>query len=94
MAAIPWEVFTGPRNLHGVLEVDDDQMYAASVAAQNQYSLQLEPVEAVPLVAALYNQDFRRHVLEAGGGTASLTVGIILKSRKGDRLDKTTINAS
>ncbi|GAB1729802.1 hypothetical protein NU195Hw_Modified_184t1 [Hortaea werneckii] len=82
LADIPWEVFTGPRNLHGVLEVDDDQMYAASVAAQNQYSLQLDPIEAVPLAAALYNQDLRRHVLKAGGGTTSLTIGIVLKSRR------------
>lgn len=82
MAAIPWATFTAPGNLHEVCEVDNQQMYAASIAARNHYNLQLDPDEAVPLAVVLYNEDFRRHVFQTWETGQSPTVGIILRSRR------------
>jgi hypothetical protein len=39
MAAIPWATFKAPGNLSGVFEVDNEQMYAASIAAREHYDL-------------------------------------------------------
>lgn len=88
MATIPWATFRDPGCLLGVLEVTDEQMYAASVAAREKYGLYLEPDEVVPLAAALFNEDFRRHAAQAwDGGDEGPTVGVILRSRRGQRLD-------
>lgn len=81
MAAIPWATFTAPGNLHGVLEVDDQQMYAASIAARDHYNLNLDPDEVVPLAVALYSEDFQRHLFQAWRGKDWPTVGILLRSR-------------
>lgn len=87
MATIPWATFREPGNLLSVLEVNDEQMYAASVAAREKFGLYLEPDEAVPLAAALFNEDFRRHAAQAwDGGDEGPTVGVILRSRRGQRL--------
>jgi threonine dehydratase len=67
MAAIPWATFRAPGNLSGVFEVDNEQMYAASLAARKHYHLYLDPDEVVPLAVALYNEDFRRLVAQAWG---------------------------
>jgi hypothetical protein len=67
MAAIPWDTFRAPGNLSGVFEVDNEKMYAASIAARENYDLCLDPDEVVPLAVALYNEDFRRLVAQAWG---------------------------
>ena len=86
MAAIPWATFSKTDDLLGVMEVNSVQMHAASVVAREQYGLDLEPHEAVPLAVALYNEDFRRLVAqvrdEEGEGP---TIGVILRSRRADR---------
>jgi threonine dehydratase len=101
MAAIPWATFRAPGNLSGVFEVDNEQMYSASIAAREHYNLYLDPDEVVPLAVALYNEDFRRLVAQAwrqeenedaGGKEDGPTVGIILRSRRADRLVPFAIN--
>jgi len=87
MATIPWETFRSPGYLSGVFEVDNEQMYAASIAAREHYGLVLEPEEVVPLAVAMYNEEFRRIVAQSSQalGEEELTVGIILRSRKAER---------
>jgi threonine dehydratase len=52
MASIPWATFTARGHLSSVLEVDDEQMHAASVVAREHYGVHLEPDNAVPLAVA------------------------------------------
>lgn len=86
MATIPWATFREPGNLLSVLEVNDEQMYAASIVAREKYAIYLGPDEVVPLAAALFNEDFRRHAAQAwDGGDEGPTVGVILRSRRGQR---------
>lgn len=87
VAAIPWTTFRTPGNLSGVLEVNDEQMYAASIAARECYGLYLGPDEVVPLAVALYHDEFRRLVAQSWDGEEDgPTVGIILRSRRGRRV--------
>jgi threonine dehydratase len=88
MADIPWATFRAPGNLSGVFEVDNNHMYAASIAAREHYGLFLEPEEVVPLAVALYNEEFRRLVAQASQacGEDEPTIGIILRSRRAKRL--------
>jgi threonine dehydratase len=92
MAAIPWTTFTEQRNLSGVLEVDDEQMYAASLVARKHFNLHLEPDEVVPLAVALYNADFRRLAVQVCRDINGPTVGIILRSRRADRVVTSLLN--
>jgi threonine dehydratase len=87
MAAIPWATFREPGNLAGVLEVDNEQIYAAMLAAREAYGLQLDPDEVVPLAVALCHEEFGRLVARTWNGEdEGPTVGIILRSRKGRRV--------
>lgn len=87
MAAIPWATFRDPGHLAGVLEVDNEQIYAAMLAAREAYGLQLDSDEVVPLAVALCHEEFGRLVARAwDGGDEGPTVGIILRSRRGQRM--------
>jgi hypothetical protein len=87
MAAIPWATFAAPGNPSGVFEVNNDQMYVASVAAREHYNLYLEPEEVVPLAVALYNEDFRQFVARVWEEEDGPTVGVILRSRRSSLID-------
>jgi hypothetical protein len=82
ISATLWSTFTAPGHLSGVFEVDNEQMRAASILAHDNYELQLEPNESVPLAVALYNEDFQRFVDRESRRGRKLVVGIVLRSRK------------
>lgn len=77
-----WSTFTAPGHLSGVFEVDNEQVHAASILVRDNYGLQLEPDESVPLAVALYNEDFQRFVDRETRRGRKLVVGIVLRSRK------------
>jgi hypothetical protein len=94
MAAIPWDTFRAPGSLSGVLEADDEQMYAACIAAREHCGLHLEPDEVVPLAVALYNPDLQRLVAQLWEeGDHEPTVGVMLRSRRGRGLDPVAMEA-
>lgn len=80
-----WSTFTAPGHLSGVFEVNNEQVQAASILARDNYQLQLEPDEAVPLAVALYNEDFQRFIIKESRKRRKLVVGIVLRSRKATR---------
>lgn len=82
ISATLWSTFTAPGHLSGVFEVDNEQVHAASILARDNYQLQLEPDESVPLAVALYNEDFQRFVDRESRRGRKLIVGIVLRSRK------------
>jgi len=82
ISATLWSTFTAPGHLSGVFEVDNEQVHAASILARDNYHLQLEPDESVPLAVALYNEDFQRFVDRESRRGRKLVVGIVLRSRK------------
>lgn len=82
MSAIVWQTFTAPGLLAGVFEVNQEQVYAASILARDHYRLHLQPDEAVPLAVALYNADFSKLVAKDAKRGSKQVVGIILRSRK------------
>jgi threonine dehydratase len=82
MAAIPWATFTAPGRLSRILEVDDEQMYAASIVARERYSLCLEPHEVVPLAVVLYNPDLQEIMARVCKDMVEPIVGVILQSRR------------
>jgi len=82
ISATLWRTFTAPGHLSGVFEVDNEQVHAASILARDNYELQLEPHESVPLAVALYNEDFQRFVDRESRRGRKLVVGIVLRSRK------------
>jgi threonine dehydratase len=77
-----WSTFTAPGHLSGVFEVDSEEVQAASILARDNYQLQLEPHESVPLAVALYNEDFQRFVDRESRRGRKVVVGIVLRSRK------------
>lgn len=79
--AIPSATFRAPGRLSGSMEADNEQMYAACIAAREHCGLQLEPDEVVPLAVALYNQDLQRLVARKRP-----RVGIMLRSRRVERI--------
>jgi hypothetical protein len=94
MAAIPWDTFRGPGHLSGVLEVDNEQMYVACIVARENFGLHLDPDEVVPLAVALYNQDLQRLVSQLWDeGDHEPTVGVMLRSRRGEHLVTVAKNA-
>ena len=87
MTAIPWATFRTPGNLSGVMEADNEQMYAASLAAREHCGIHLDPDEVVPLAVALYNRDLQRLVRQLWDeGDHEPTIGVILRSRRGEHL--------
>jgi threonine dehydratase len=82
ISATLWSTFTAPGHLSGVFEVDSEQVQAASILARDNYQLQLEPDESVPLAVALYNEDFQRFVNRESKRGRKLVVGIVLRSRR------------
>lgn len=95
MANIPWDTFRAPGNLSGVLEADNEQMYAACIAARERCGLDLQPDEVVPLAVALYNPDLQRLVAQLWDeGDHEPTVGVMLRSRRVDDLIPVAMKAS
>lgn len=80
-----WSTFTAPGHLSGVFEADSEQVQAASILAHDNYQLQLEPDESVPLAVALYNEDFQRFIDRESRRGRKLVVGIVLRSRRAIR---------
>lgn len=82
MSAIPWSTFTAPGYLSGIFEVNNEQIHAASIMAQEHYRLQLQPEEAVPLAVALYNEEFQDFASRGAKPGRKRVVGVILRSRE------------
>lgn len=82
MSTIPWSTFTTPGHLSGIFEVNHEQVNAARILARDNYHLQLQSDEAVPLAVALYNEEFQTFASKGSKKGRKRVVGIILRSRK------------
>lgn len=82
MSAIPWTTFNKPGYLSGVFEVNHEQVNAARILARDNYHLNLQSDEEVPLAVALYNEEFQKFASKGTKKGRKRVVGIILRSRK------------
>lgn len=83
MSAIPWSTFTAPGRLSGIFEVSNEQVHAASIMVRDNYQLDLQLDEVVPLAVALFNEEFQEFASRGGKRGQKRVVGVILRSRKG-----------
>ena len=82
MGDVPWSVFTSPRDLAGVFDVDDDALKAAAHKVFEHSGLHIQPDEAAPLAVVLYNRDFRDIVARRLQDGRVWTIGVLLQPRK------------
>lgn len=81
MGDVPWSVFTSPRDLAGVFDVNDDALKAAAHKVFEHSGLHIQPDEAAPLAVVLYNQEFRNIIARSVQGGRVWTIGILLQPR-------------
>lgn len=72
----PWGVISDPTKVHSIFAVTEAQIKAAMRLVLERMKVFIEPSSAVPLAAALFNEDFRK-LIEKEGGSEGWNLGIV-----------------